>query len=158
VPSAAADRSRVDAVWSGYRRLLVPMAANPESERAVEVACRLAAEHSASVAVLTVVEVSPLLPLDARMDEEERQARELHERAQQIADVYGVSVIPCRVRARQAAAAILDELERREVDLVVLGAGRRRRLSRQATPFGPTVQHVLRRSSRPVLLVAPPLP
>jgi nucleotide-binding universal stress UspA family protein len=150
-------RPRVQAVSRGYRHLLVPMVANPESERALEVACRLAAERHASVEVVTIVEVSSLLPLDARMDEEERDVRELHERAEEIADVYGVPIIARRLRARQAAAAILDELEEREFDLVVLGASRRHRLNRRGSPFGRTAQQVLRKSAQPVLLVAPPL-
>jgi nucleotide-binding universal stress UspA family protein len=132
------------------------MCANPESERAVEVACRLAAEHHASLVVVTVVEVSALLPLDARMDEEELEARQLHDRAQEIGDAYGVPIVARQLRARQAAAAILDELEERDFDLVVLGAARRRRLSRRGSPFGRTVQQVLRRSECPVLVVAPP--
>jgi nucleotide-binding universal stress UspA family protein len=156
--TSAAARPRVQAVSSGYRRLLVPMTANAESERAVEVACRLASERHASVEVLTVVEISPLLPLDARMDEEELDARRLHERAEEIADTYGVSIVPRRLRARQAAEAILDELADRDFDLVVVGASRRRRVNRRGSPFGRTVLQVLRKSARPVLLVASPFP
>src|SRR5712691_11521864 len=107
-------RQRAPAVERGYRRLLVPLLANPESERAVEVACRLAAERHASITVVTVIEVPPLLPLDAHMAEEEWEARRLHVRATAIADAYGVAVVSRTVRAREAGAAILEELDRRD--------------------------------------------
>ena len=106
--------------------------------------------------VVTIVEVPTLLPLDARMDEEEFEVRRLHDRAQAIADAYGVPLVPRRMRARRAGHAILGELGRREFDLVVVGAARRTRPNRSSSPFGRTVQDVLRRSSCRVLLVAAP--
>jgi nucleotide-binding universal stress UspA family protein len=124
------------------------------SERAVDVACTLASERKASVTVLSVVEVLPILPLDARMDEEEEGVQRTQLRAQAIGDDYGVRLVLRRVRARQAAVAILDELEGGDYDLVVLGAPRRVRPSRHASPFGRTVQQVLRASACRVLLVA----
>jgi nucleotide-binding universal stress UspA family protein len=149
-------RHRVAPVERGFRRLLVPMLDNPESERAVEVACRLAAERHASVTVVTVVEVPPLLPLDARMDEEEDDARRLHRRAEEIADRYAVPVVARTIRAREAAPAILERLERGDFDLVVVGAARRTRARRGAPAFGRTVQNVLRKSPCRVLVIAAP--
>ena len=87
------------------------MVGNPESERAVEVACRLASEGHAAITVVTVIEVPALLPLDARMTDEESEARRLHNRATAIGDVFGVAVVSRVVRGREAATAILEELE-----------------------------------------------
>ncbi|HEY8774211.1 MAG TPA: universal stress protein [Gaiellaceae bacterium] len=147
-------RRRVPAVSGGYRRLLVPVLGNPESERAVEVACRLAAERRASITAITVIEVPPLLPLDARMTEEEAEARRLHGRATTIADAYGVTVVFRTVRAREAGTAILEELEKSDAELVVIGATRKIRANRRTTAFGRNVQHVLMKASCRVLLVA----
>ena len=152
--SLAAVRPRAHPALAGYARVLVPVAATPESERAVEVACRLAAERHAAVTAVSVVEVPPLLPLDARMDVEEFRARRLHDRAEAVADAYGVPLVWRLVRARQAGHAILDELERRDFDLVVLGAARRARSNPRSSPFGRTVQHVLKGAPCRVLLVA----
>ena len=44
----------------GYRRIVVPISDNAESEKAVDVACRLAAEHGASITLVAVVEVPTL--------------------------------------------------------------------------------------------------
>jgi nucleotide-binding universal stress UspA family protein len=150
-------RRRTPAVSLGYRRIVVPVLHGPASERAVEVACRLAAERHASVTVVTVVEVPPMLPLDARMDDEEDEARRVQKRAEAIADAYGVTVVLRRIRARHAGPAILEELGRGDVELVVLGAFRRNRLGRRASPFGRTVQQVLRGARCRVLVVAPPV-
>jgi nucleotide-binding universal stress UspA family protein len=131
---------------------------NPESDRAVEVACRLAAERNASVTVVTVIEVPPLLPLDARMDEEEFDARRLHGRAEEIADRYGVPVVARAIRAREAAAAILEQVEAARSELVVVGARRKSRAGKRAPAFGRTVQNVLRKSPCRVLVIAAPRP
>jgi len=152
--SHAVARHRGAQVSRGYRRLLVPMLGNPESERAVQVACRLAAERHAAITVVTVIEVPPLLPLDARMTDEEAEARRLHDRATAIADDYGVAVVSRTVRAREAGAAILEQVEKSDAELVVLGATRKLRANKRATAFGRNVQHVLRKAPCRVLLVA----
>jgi APA family basic amino acid/polyamine antiporter len=151
-------RPRRAQVSRGYRRLLVPMLGNSESERAIQVACRLAAERHAAITVVTVIEVPPLLPLDARMTEEEAEARRLHDRATAIADAYGVSVVSRTVRAREAGTAILEQLDESDAELVVIGATRKIRVNKRSTTFGRDVQHVLRKAPCRVLLVAPPRP
>jgi nucleotide-binding universal stress UspA family protein len=140
----------------GYRRLLVPVRGSRASQRGMEIACRLAADRHASVTALTVIEIPSLLPLDAHMREEENEARRLLDRAEAIGDAYGVTVVTCRDRARDAAAAILERLEDGEFELVVIGASRRERGSKRAPAFGPTVQHVLRKATCRVLVVAAP--
>ena len=49
----------------GYRSLLVPLADNAETDQALDVACRLAAEHRASITAVAVIEVPQVLPLVA---------------------------------------------------------------------------------------------
>jgi basic amino acid/polyamine antiporter, APA family len=151
---AALAHRRVAAVSRGYRKLLVPLLDNPESVRAVEVACRLAAEHHASITAVTVIEVPSLLPLDAHMKEEEADARRLQGRAMAIADAYGVTLVPRTVRARKAATAILEELKRNDAELVVIGATRKIRADKRTTAFGRNVQDVLVKAPCRVLLVA----
>ena len=92
----------------GYRRVLVPIADNPESEKAMDAACRIAADRSGVITAVAVVEVPATLPLDAYMTEEESHADQLLGRARAIADSYGVGVSLRRVRAREAASGILD--------------------------------------------------
>ena len=129
-------------------RLLVPVVDNPESERAMDVACRLADDRGSSVAVLHVVEVPAVLPLGAHMDAEEQTAHRLLERAASVADAYGVGVAPRTLVDRDAGEAIVGFAARHETQLIVIGAPRKR-----GKPFGSTVEHVLRRAACRVLVI-----
>jgi nucleotide-binding universal stress UspA family protein len=130
------------------RNLLVPVADNVESERAIDVACRLADDRGAAIALLHVVEIPPVLPLGAHMTAEEEAAHRLLERAAAIADTYGVKAVPRILHDRNAGEAIVGFAARRRVDLIVIGAPRKR-----GKPFGSTVEHVLRKAESRVMLV-----
>jgi nucleotide-binding universal stress UspA family protein len=123
----------------GLHNLLVPISDNVESERAIDVACRLAADRGATIAAVNVIEVPPVLPLDAHMTAEEAAARHLLDRAAAIVDSYGIHVVPRVLRARDAATAIVEQAEKRKSEMILIGAPRKRR-----APFGSTVEHVLK--------------
>jgi nucleotide-binding universal stress UspA family protein len=144
------------AVLRGYRRLLVPVVANAESARAVEIACRLAAEGHASITALAVVEVPPLLPFDAHMADVEDEGLRLLERVGATGDAYGVRVSRQLLRARDAGAAIVEKAVTIGIDVIVIGAPRRRLLSSGAVVFGSTIEHVLRDAPCRVMVVATP--
>jgi nucleotide-binding universal stress UspA family protein len=130
------------------RNLLVPVADNPESERAMDVASRLA-DRGAAIAVLHVIEIPPFLPLAAHMLDEERAAHQLLERMASVADRYGVKVVPRMLQDRSAGEAIVGFAARRDVELIVIGAPRK-----PHAPFGSTVEHVLRKADSRVMLIA----
>ena len=134
-----------------YHSILVPVADNRETEKALDVACRLAAEHACSITAVVVIEVPPVLPLASHMLEEEADAKLLLRRAQAVGDSYGIRVLGRIVRGREAGPAIADEANARRVEVVVLGARRGRR-----QPFSGTVESVLKRSNCRVLVIAPP--
>ena len=136
----------------GYRRILVPIAGNPESEKAMDVACRIAAARSTMITVIAVVEIPAQLPLDAHMTDEESRAYQILERAASIADSYGVGVSKRRIRAREAASAIVDQAAVSASEIIVLGAPRRRRPTHDSI-FGDTVEHVLKRATCRVMLI-----
>jgi nucleotide-binding universal stress UspA family protein len=138
----------------GYHRLLVPLVDNAESERAIELACRLASDAGASIVALVVIEVPALLPLDAHMLEEEAAARGLLERAGATADSYGIGFAPKIVRGREASAEIVRIARDGHAELVLMGAARRSNASPAAPIFGPTVKHVLEFAPCRVLLAA----
>jgi nucleotide-binding universal stress UspA family protein len=147
---AVAVRQRhAQAPQAGFRRLLVPVADTVASLRAVEVVCRLAAERHASLSLVTVIELPPLLPLGAHMLEEEAKARDLLARAEAIAEARGVHVSSRILRAREAGAAIAELVEDSPPELVVIAAARR-----PGGKLGRTVRHVLTRSPSRVLLVS----
>src|SRR5665213_3313695 len=147
---------RGDRRIAAYRRILVPLLDAKESERAIEIACRMAAEHGATVTALTVIEVPVTLPIDAQMIEEEAEAKRALDVARAIADSYGVSVSVRVVRARHAGAAIVAEAPRANTEIIILRAPRKRGSSKGARLFGGTVDFLLKHAPCRVMVAAAP--
>jgi nucleotide-binding universal stress UspA family protein len=152
--TALAHHHRPAAAGS-YHRLLVPLVGGSESARAVEIACSLAAEHGAELTVVYVIEVPTLLPLDARMDDDEITARAAFHQAQAIADSFGLHLRGRKVRAREAGPAIVELAHEFGAEVIVIAAPRKRRAYGRSR-FGATVRHVLAKAPCPVLVAAPP--
>ena len=135
----------------GYRSILVPLADNSETEQALDVACRLAAEHGSSITAVAVVEV-PLSCRSTPTCKRRRQARRRSFAVRTRSASRTASRVDGRiVRARDAGPAIAEEANARHVELVVIGARRGTR-----KPFSRTVETVLKRSESRVLVIAPP--
>jgi nucleotide-binding universal stress UspA family protein len=92
-------------------------------------------------------------PLEAVTPQEEAVADEILEQARALVEAYGVRAMTRLVRARRAGPAIVEEAERRNAELIVMGAPRRPARRRTAI-FGPTVDYVLKASPCRVLLTA----
>jgi nucleotide-binding universal stress UspA family protein len=146
------------AAAGAYRRIVVPLLGGRESVRAVDAACRLAAERKSVVIAVSVIEVPPLLPLDARMDDEEAEGLWELAAAEAIADEYGVVLRRRQLRAREAAPAVLEATEETAAELVVVYAPRKARASRNSSPFGRDVRQILRKAPCRVLIIVPPPP
>jgi basic amino acid/polyamine antiporter, APA family len=140
-----------------YRNVLVPVVWRRESEAAVDLACRLAAERGGSIVALTVIELPLELALDATLPGiTEQKAHDLLDEAKAIGDAYGVNVIGRLVRARRAGRAIVDEAERRNSEIIVMGAPRRDQQRRRGRIFGGTVDFVLKNAPCRVMVAAAP--
>jgi APA family basic amino acid/polyamine antiporter len=136
-----------------YRSILVPVVEGHESEEAVDVACRLAAERRATIAAIRVLVVPLELPLDTPLPDAGRRANELLDEARAVGDSYGLHVVGRIVRARDAGRAIVDEAERRQAEIVVMGSPRARH-RRTSAIFGKTVDFVLKNAPCRVMVVA----
>src|SRR5206468_514660 len=136
-----------------YRRLVVPLTAEVESETAMELAAELAADRRAAITAIVVIEIPPQLPLDAHMLAEESEARRVLDEARVIGESRGVRVNARILRAREAGEAIVEEARDGNADILVLRApraGARRRV------FGRTVDHVLKHATCRVMVAASP--
>jgi APA family basic amino acid/polyamine antiporter len=138
-----------------YRSILVPMGRDPESEEAVDLACRLAAERRAAITAMTVIEIPMELPLHADMPEQEEDAYDLLDEAKAIGDTYGVKVTTRLIRARSFGRAIVDEAARRNSEIIIVGADRRNIGGRQAI-FSDIVDFVLKHAPCRVMVAAAP--
>ena len=133
-----------------YRRIVVPLGNDDESELGVALAAELAPEGAAITAVV-VIEVPPELPLDAHRHDEEAQARRALEQANAIAASRGVRLRARVIRARARGEAIVAEAEAAQADLIVVRAGRRP----GTALFGKTVDYVLKHARCRVLVMRP---
>jgi nucleotide-binding universal stress UspA family protein len=91
-------RARRFARWTGsiaYRSIVVPLLEQEETEHALELACRVAADRGARIVLVAPLTVPRELPLDAHFGPELARLRERLEAAAAVADSYGV-----RSRAR----------------------------------------------------------
>jgi nucleotide-binding universal stress UspA family protein len=137
-----------------YRRIVVPIAGDDDSEAGVALAAELAPEGGTSITAVVVIEVPAELPLDAHMDDEEHAARAALEKAHAIAASRGVRLRERIVRARSRGEAIVAEAEAADADLIVMRAAPRNR----KRLFGRTADYVLRHADCRVLVTAPPQP
>jgi nucleotide-binding universal stress UspA family protein len=108
----------------GYRSIVVPLLEGAETEHALDLACRLAADRHARVVLVAPLFVERELPLDARFDGELRALRDRLDTAAAVAASYGVGVRREIVRTRPGLLG--DEVARvaheRGAELVVVGA------------------------------------
>ena len=108
----------------GYRTIVVPLLEREETEHALDLACRLAADRRARVVLVAPLFVERELPLDARFDGELRALRDRLDSAAAVAASYGVGVRREIVRTRpgllgEEVARVANE---RGAELVVVGA------------------------------------
>ena len=120
-------RARHFARWTGsiaYRSIVVPLLDREETEHALDLACRLAADRGARVLLVAPLVVERELPLNAHLDGQLADLRERLESATAVAGSYGVAVRKELVRTRPGSLG--EEVARvaaeRRAELVVVGA------------------------------------
>lgn len=107
-----------------YRSILVPLLGREETEHAVDLACRLAADRGARVVLVAPLVVEPELPLNAQFPEETAALRRQLDEAAAIAESYGVGAKKRLVRTRDRALGYeLAEVARDHgAELIVIGS------------------------------------
>jgi len=120
-------RARRLARWTGsiaYRSIVVPLLEREETEHALDLACRLAADRGARVVLVAPLVVERELPLDARFDGELAGLKERLESAAAVASSYGVGVRREVVRTRPGSLGedVARVAAERRAELVVVGA------------------------------------
>ena len=96
-------RARRFARWTGsiaYRSIVVPLLDSEETEHALDLACRLAADRRARVVLVAPLVVERELPLNAHMDSALTRIEGRLESAAAVASSYGVGVRREIVRTR----------------------------------------------------------
>ena len=138
-----------------FERILVPMKLGDIGEEMVATAIALAKERGSAIEAITVVRVPRKFALEGELPPEVAARVDASlEEARALGADHGVEVHGDVVRARSIGHAIVEEAERRDADLIVLGSSPRWR--RQSRFFSPTVDFVLRNAPCEVLVVAFP--
>jgi APA family basic amino acid/polyamine antiporter len=124
------------------KKILVPTT-GAHTNDTIQFAARLAKLHNAQLTTLHVIEIPPSLPLDTFFPEKLASADALMEQAQAIGREYEVPIDAQVKQSRLAGETIVETAREGEYDLIILGA-RARPAAPALSPFGMTVEHVIR--------------
>jgi nucleotide-binding universal stress UspA family protein len=120
-------RARRFARWTGsiaYRTIVVPLLDGEETEHALDLACRLAADRGARIVLVAPAVLERELPIDAHLDGQHVSLKERLESATAVATSYGVAVRWEIVRTRPGCLGkeVARVAAERRAELVVVGA------------------------------------
>ncbi len=102
-------------------RILVPLLSKSEAtDRIVALAAQMVRSRNGNVELLAVLEVPFTLPLDARVEEDEKLTIETLDRAESVAKQSVATVNKHIVKARNAGPAIVREAEIHATDLILM--------------------------------------
>ena len=139
-------------------RILVPLLRRSEAtDRIVALAAQMARQRNGYVDILAVIEVPFTLPLNARVEEDERLALEALDRAQSVAAQCGTrngTTVSKRIlKARNAGSAIVREAEDSGVDLILM-ANSPMRVRGNMQQVDPAVEYVMKNAPCEVLILS----
>jgi nucleotide-binding universal stress UspA family protein len=120
-------RARRFARWTGsiaYRSIVVPLLDREETEHALDLACRLAADRGARIILVAPAVLERELPIDAHLDGQLVTLKERFEHAAAVAGSYGVGVRLELVRTRPGSLGedVARVAAEHRAELVVVGA------------------------------------
>ena len=123
-------------------RILVPVNGSSTDNEAVALACEVARRGKAAVFAIYVIEVKRTLPLDVDLPPEAAKGDTVLAGAERVADEFGVDLETEILQARDVGTAIVDEALERDVDLIVMGIGYKRKFGE--FDMGHTAPYVLK--------------
>ena len=140
-------------------RILVPVLAKGDAtDRIVALAAQMIRQRNGHVDLLAVIEVPFTLPINAHVEEDEKYALELLERAESVAAQCGTrngNRISRRIlKARNAGAAIVREAEEQAVDLILI-ARTSVRVRGNMQQVNPAIDYVMKNAPCEVLVLSP---
>jgi len=137
-------------------KILVPVSGKDVDKEAIELACRMASQNKGKVYVAHVIEVKRSLPLDANLEQENKQADDILMHAENIAEELGHEVDTDVIRARETGPAIISVAMEQHVDSILMGVDLRKRFG--GWHISDEAVHVLKNAPCRVILLRQPLP
>jgi nucleotide-binding universal stress UspA family protein len=136
-------------------RILVAVQGKALSDRLVALGSQMAKARQATVELFYVIEVPWTLPLSASLPDSDAMARDELDRAQRIADRYGVRLDKRIVNVREAGPAIIREAVATNADIILMSDLPTRP---GGTRFSQTTAYVFTHAPTEVLLDRPASP
>ncbi len=135
------------------KRILVGLKTLDHADELTDFACRLGA-RGASLLLVHVIELPDPTPLDADVPDLEATAQKIIGKAKRIAQRSEMKVATLIIRAHDAAAALLDEMKEKKIELAVLGYHHRLTIGERI--LGTTARHLARVAPCHILFNIPP--
>jgi nucleotide-binding universal stress UspA family protein len=155
-PPAPMQVINVKTTVSNLNRIVVPLVETVASERAVELACRLASDQKSEIILAFVIVVPLSLSLDTPMPGLEEAADRALDTGEFIVKQHKLKCEKRAMHNRTATEGILQLVREVDADVVVMGAGIPQR--RNFAELSQTVLDVLRRAPCEVIVAKAPLP
>jgi len=134
--------------------ILVPLLRmNEATDRIVALAAQMARQRNGNVEALAVIEVPFTLPLNAYVEQDEKQAFEALNRAESVATSVAVRINKRILKARSAGLAIVREAEEKGIDLILI-ANAPVRVRGNIQHIDPTVEYVMKNAPCEVLVLS----
>lgn len=133
-----------------FNRILVPVIGTEADDEAIKLACRLAKKDKGKIWALYVLTVKRALPLEAEIEQEIKQAEEILDHAEVVAEEQDYDLETDLLQAREAGPTIVDEAVERKVDLILMGLKYKKRFGQFS--LGDAVPYVLKNAPCRVIL------
>ncbi len=145
----------VESTLSNLHRIVVPLVESVCSERAVELACRMASDEKSEIILVAVVTVPLSLALNANLPALEEHAQRAIDTGRFIVRQHKLKCETRIVRNRTAAEGIRQVARELDADVIVMGTG----IPRQRTPaeVSKTAMELLRLAPCEVIVAQAPL-
>ena len=101
-----------------FNKILVPVVGTEADDEALTLACQLAKKNKAKIWAVYVITVKRALPLDADIEAEIKQAEEILDHVESVAEEQDYEVETDLLQAREAGPTIVDEAVEQGVDLM----------------------------------------
>lgn len=137
-------------------KILVAVSGSPLDMEIVHFACYQAKRAHGKMYAVYVIEVKRELPLEVDLPAEVEKGEEILQQAEEVARHWKQDMETEVLQARDAGTAIVEEAERRGVDLVVVGLRYRKKFDQFYV--GSTVSHVLKNTPCRVTVCREPIP
>lgn len=157
LPKESEQRHAVTRAMRSVNKLthiLVPVLSSSEAtDRIVALAAQMVRARNGKAELLAIIEVPFMLPLNAKVEEDEKRANEALDRAEMIARQTTTNICKRILKARDAGAAIVHEAEMQCVDLILM-ANTPVRVRGNFQQIHPAVDYVMRNAPCEVLVLS----